>query len=158
MGDSRADSKKPDSGTAGPGKVEFRPELAPAESPGEGRSSAPVTAGDDGLDPLRLTEKAVKMVKLTREEEGIGDSCGLRVAVRGGGCSGFEYALDFEPEQRPTDQVIEYQGLRVFVDPISSRYLAGTVIDYQLGMAGTGFKFENPRATGTCGCGSSFAV
>lgn len=124
------------------------------------QEAVPVPAADPGEDqpPLRLTPKAVKMVKLTREEEGHEDSCGLRVAVRGGGCSGFEYALDFERERRPTDIILEYEGLSVFVDPISAGYLAGTVIDYALGVSGTGFKFENPRATGTCGCGSSFAV
>lgn len=123
------------------------------------RDDAPVPAGDPGEEqPLRLTPKAVKMVKITREEEGMDETFGLRVAVRGGGCSGFEYALDFEREGRPTDTVIEYEGLSVFVDPISFRYLAGTVIDYNLGVSGSGFKFENPRATGTCGCGSSFAV
>ena len=124
------------------------------------RDDAPVPAADSAEDPppLRLTPKAVKMVKITREQEGIEEGFGLRVAVRGGGCSGFEYALDFERERRPTDVVIEYEGLSVFVDPISSRYLAGNVIDYNLGVSGSGFKFENPRATGTCGCGSSFAV
>jgi len=127
----------------------------------ETRERAPVTASDacsDSAHSLVLTPKAVKMVKLTRDEEGIDPSFGLRVAVRGGGCSGFEYALDFEHEQRANDEIIEYDGLRVFVDPISSRYLAGTTIDYALGVAGTGFKFDNPRASGTCGCGSSFAM
>jgi iron-sulfur cluster assembly protein len=121
-------------------------------------SPVPAAGAGDEHTPLRLTPKAVKMVKITREEEGIEDSFGLRVAVRGGGCSGFEYALDFERERRPNDFVIEYEGLQVFVDPISSRYLAGTVIDYNLGVSGSGFKFINPRASGTCGCGSSFAV
>ena len=108
--------------------------------------------------PVVLTEKALKMIKLTREQEGMEDSCGLRVAVRGGGCSGFEYALDFEEKARDNDTVLAYDGLDVFVDPISSRYLVGTMIDYSLGMTGTGFKFHNPKATGTCGCGSSFTV
>ena len=75
-----------------------------------------------------------------------------------GGSSGFEYAIDFEKEPRETDLVLEYDGLKVYVDPISSRFLAGTTIDYSLGMTGTGFKFHNPKATGTCGCGSSFSV
>jgi iron-sulfur cluster assembly accessory protein len=83
---------------------------------------------------------------------------GLRVAVRGGGCSGFEYALDFEREARATDFVASYDGLTVFVDPVSARYLEGTVIDYVFGTTGAGFKFNNPKARGTCGCGSSFAV
>ncbi len=109
-------------------------------------------------ESINLTPKAVKMVKLTREEEGLPEGYGLRVAVRGGGCSGFEYALDFDQEARDTDEVLEYDGLRVFVDPVSLRYLAGTTIDYELGVSGTGFKFKNPKATASCGCGSSFAV
>ncbi len=107
---------------------------------------------------VALTPKAVTMIKLTREQEGLDDDSGLRVAVRGGGCSGFEYALDFEQEARDTDTVLEYDGLKVFVDPISARYLAGTQIDYVMGTTGAGFKFHNPKAVGTCGCGSSFAV
>lgn len=128
-----------------------------AQNPSSPPSETPVPADLDAA-PLQLTPKAVKMVRLTRDEEGIDPSFGLRVAVRGGGCSGFEYALDFENEQRETDLVLEYDDLKVYVDPISSRYLAGTTIDYSLGMSGTGFKFENPKATGTCGCGSSFAL
>ncbi len=108
--------------------------------------------------PISLTPKAVQMVKATREQERLDAASGLRVAVRGGGCSGFEYALDFELEARPTDFLVEYEGLTVYVDPVSARYLEGTEIDYEMGMAGAGFKFRNPKARGTCGCGSSFAV
>ena len=108
--------------------------------------------------PVTVTEKAVKMVNITKEEEGYDSSCGLRIAVRGGGCSGFEYALDFEEEVRDTDLVYDQCGLKVIVDPVSARYLAGTEIDYSLGMSGAGFKFNNPNAVGTCGCGSSFTV
>jgi iron-sulfur cluster assembly protein len=108
--------------------------------------------------PVTLTPKAVEMVKITREQEGIDSSHGLRVAVRGGGCSGFEYALDYEGEARPDDVIYEQHGLTVYVDGISARYLAGTNIDYVFGMAGAGFKFNNPKATGSCGCGSSFSV
>jgi len=125
--------------------MEATPEASSPEAP-------PQTA------TLSLTEKAVKMVKLTREEEKLDPVSGLRVAVRGGGCSGFEYALDFELEPRETDIVLQYDDLAVYVDPISARYLAGTEIDYVLGSTGAGFKFNNPQATGTCGCGSSFAV
>ncbi len=108
--------------------------------------------------PVIITQKAVDMVKITRDQEDIESSFGLRVAVRGGGCSGFEYALDFEEEERAND-LVYYQGdLKVIVDPISARYLKGTEIDYQLGMSGAGFKFSNPNAAGTCGCGSSFTV
>jgi len=108
--------------------------------------------------PVTLTPKAVQMVKITREQEGIDPSHGLRVAVRGGGCSGFEYALDFENEARESDWVYEQGDLKVYIDAVSARYLQGTSIDYVLGSTGAGFKFNNPNASGTCGCGSSFAV
>jgi len=107
---------------------------------------------------VNLTAKAVQMVKLTREQEGLEEGSGLRVAVRGGGCSGLEYSLDFEQEARPTDFVVEYDDLKVFIDAVSARYLQGTTIDYAMGIAGSGFKFENPNASGSCGCGSSFSV
>lgn len=116
----------------------------------------PQTLPQDG--PVTLTPKAVDMVKKTREEESLEGTCGLRIAVRGGGCSGFEYALDFEQEARETDLVYTQGDLTVFMDPLSARYLEGTEIDYVFGMAGAGFKFNNPNATGTCGCGSSFTV
>lgn len=108
--------------------------------------------------PVSLTPKAVDMVKITREQEGIDPDHGLRVAVRGGGCSGFEYALDFENQARPTDMCYDQNGLTIYVDQVSARYLRGTQIDYVLGTTGAGFKFSNPNAVGTCGCGSSFAV
>ena len=108
--------------------------------------------------PVTLTPKAVQMVKITRDQEGIDPAHGLRVAVRGGGCSGFEYALDFENEARENDWVYEQGDLKVYIDAVSARYLQGTSIDYVLGNTGAGFKFNNPNAVGTCGCGSSFAV
>jgi iron-sulfur cluster assembly accessory protein len=119
--------------------------------------TTPAPATEPG-PPVTITAKAVEMVKLTREQEGMDESYGLRVAVMGGGCSGFQYALDFEQEARPTDAVFETDGLKVHVDPVSARYLDGVTIDYVFGMNGAGFKFDNPAATGTCGCGSSFAV
>jgi iron-sulfur cluster assembly accessory protein len=115
-------------------------------------------AGAPEEHPVAMTAKAVEMVKITRGQEGMDDSHGLRVAVRGGGCSGFEYALDFESEARANDWVYEKHGLTVYVDAVSARYLEGTTVDYVLGMSGAGFKFNNPRASGTCGCGSSFTV
>jgi iron-sulfur cluster assembly accessory protein len=105
--------------------------------------------------PVTLTPTAVQ---ITRDQEGIDSSHGLRVAVRGGGCSGFEYALDFENEARESDWVYEQGDLKVYIDAVSARYLQGTSIDYVLGNTGAGFKFNNPNASGTCGCGSSFAV
>lgn len=115
-------------------------------------------AADGAYTPVTLSEKAVEMVKITREQEGMDASHGLRVAVRGGGCSGFEYALDFEKEARENDWIYEQNGLTIYVDAVSARYLEGTTIDYGLGMAGSGFKFNNPQARGSCGCGSSFTV
>ena len=126
----------------------------------ENTTQAPTSDTQDSADqrPITLTDKAVQMVKITREQEGIEADYGLRVAVRGGGCSGMEYALDFEREPRENDFVISYEGLEVYVDGISARYLQGTEIDYILGSTGAGFKFNNPNATGSCGCGSSFSV
>ncbi len=118
--------------------------------------TAPQMADEDV--PVVMTAKAAEMVKITRDQEGIDPAHGLRVAVRGGGCSGFEYSLDFENEARPNDFVYDQNGLTLYVDAVSARYLEGTTIDYVLGMAGAGFKFINPQAKGTCGCGSSFAV
>ena len=117
---------------------------------------APVVPQEE--TPVLMTPKAVEMVKITRDQEGIDPSHGLRIAVRGGGCSGFEYALDFENEARDSDWIYEQSGLTLYVDAVSARYLEGTTIDYVMGMAGAGFKFNNPKAQGTCGCGSSFTV
>ena len=122
------------------------------------QAPSPETHGTGDQNPISLTDKAVQMIKITREQEGIEEAHGLRVAVRGGGCSGMEYALDFEREPRENDVVISYDGLQVYIDAISARYLQGTQIDYVLGTTGAGFKFNNPNATGSCGCGSSFSV
>ncbi|MEM9554569.1 MAG: iron-sulfur cluster insertion protein ErpA [Acidobacteriota bacterium] len=108
--------------------------------------------------PVTVTQKAVDMVNTTRDQEQLDTESGLRIAVRGGGCSGFEYALDFENEVRDTDLVYDQHGLKVVIDPVSARYLQGTEIDYVFGMQGAGFKFNNPNAIGTCGCGSSFSI
>lgn len=107
--------------------------------------------------PLVLTELAVKMVKQALEEEGIHETHWLRVAVRGGGCSGLEYALDFDNEVRPGDTEFSFDGLKVSVDMASMTYLKGTTIDYTKSLNGQGFKFNNPNAKRSCGCGSSFS-
>jgi iron-sulfur cluster assembly accessory protein len=82
----------------------------------------------------------------------------LRVAVTGGGCSGFSYALDFDREEKPGDSVISIGGLKVLIDSHSAGLLKGIVIDYVTGLQAAGFKFINPNATGTCGCGTSFSA
>jgi iron-sulfur cluster assembly accessory protein len=82
----------------------------------------------------------------------------LRVGVRGGGCSGFQYALEFAHEIRKTDEVLEFDGLKVVVDQMSAMYLADTEIDFVETLVESGFKFNNPNVKRTCGCGSSFDV
>ena len=107
-------------------------------------------------NPIFLTPSAVEAIAKAVELEGEkGD--GLRVSVVGGGCSGYQYNLDFEKEARMGDLTLEFGGVNVFVDPVSAGYLKGTVIDYVSGLQGTGFKFNNPNAVRTCGCGSSFS-
>src|SRR3954451_8830706 len=107
---------------------------------------------------VRLTDKAAAMVKETIERENLQGS-GLRVAVVGGGCSGFQYSLDIEKDERPGDMVFEASGVKCFVDPMSSMYLLGVEIDYVEGQFGqSGFAFKNPNAKHTCGCGSSFSA
>jgi len=106
--------------------------------------------------PIHLTAAAVKAVKLAIDEEGQpGD--GLRVSVVGGGCSGFEYNLDFDKEERMGDITLKFGEVTVFIDPMSAGYLKGTVIDYVTGLNGQGFQFNNPNARRTCGCGNSFS-
>jgi len=105
--------------------------------------------------PIQLTEKAAEMVKQAMDQEELGGH-GLRVGVTGGGCSGLNYLLDFSKDPRDLDFTAEQHGIRVFVDPFSAGHLAGTVIDYVEELAGSGFKFQNPKATRSCGCGQSF--
>lgn len=107
---------------------------------------------------IDLTPKAVEMVKKTRAKEGLGEGYGLRVSVTGGGCSGFQYSLGFDGEQHEGDTVVELDGVRVLIDEVSLPYVAGTTLDFVEGLHGAGFKFNNPRAARTCGCGSSFSV
>ena len=112
---------------------------------------------DADLDtPVRLTAKAVEMVKDAMEREGLREY-GIRVGVMGGGCAGFQYSMDFEKDPREGDVAFEQEGVKVYVDPMSSMYLQGVTIDYVVGLQGAGFKFNNPNARTTCGCGSSFS-
>jgi iron-sulfur cluster assembly accessory protein len=111
------------------------------------------TASDER--PIHLTEAAIQAVKEAISAEGeTGDS--LRVSVVGGGCSGYQYNLDFEKEPRMGDVEISFGDVSVLIDSVSAGLLKGTVIDFVSGLNGTGFKFENPNANRTCGCGSSF--
>ncbi len=82
----------------------------------------------------------------------------LRVSVEGGGCSGFQYKFDLVPTSEPDDLVIEKEGARVLVDPVSLEYLSGSEIDYVDDLIGSSFKIHNPNATASCGCGTSFSI
>lgn len=106
---------------------------------------------------INLSENAVKQIKKFREEENMPDG-GLRIAVVGGGCSGMSYKLEFQKEPQPTDKIFEQHGVRVFIDPKSFLYIKGLTLDYQGGLNGTGFSFQNPNAAKSCGCGTSFSV
>ena len=99
---------------------------------------------------------AEKINELLAEEQKAG--AGLRVFVQGGGCSGFQYGLMIEETPGNTDQVIESNGIKLYVDPISIRYLKGAEVDFVDNVAGGGFTIRNPNAVTTCGCGQSFTV
>ena len=106
---------------------------------------------------ISLTPAAVDYIKRSRVKEGK-EGQALRVGVKAGGCSGYSYFLGFTTERRGSDTVLEYEGLTVYVDPRSLDVLAGTEIDYQRGLLGTGIQFKNPRVKKTCGCGDSFTL
>src|ERR1700683_5407320 len=107
---------------------------------------------------ITLTDKsAVKVQEFLAGQVVQVETAGLRVGVRGGGCSGFQYALAFD-EQRDGDEVFQDKGIRLLVDTPSLPYVSGSVIDFVEGLQGAGFKVENPNVIAACGCGSSFRV
>jgi iron-sulfur cluster assembly protein len=108
--------------------------------------------------PVLLTATAASEVRRYIEEQGAAEGAGLRVGVLPGGCSGFQYGLNIEDEPGEDDMILESEGIRLFVDPFSLQYLNGTEIDYVSTFQGSGFTFNNPNASGGCGCGSSFTV
>lgn len=107
---------------------------------------------------LRVTEAAANAVKQFMASENVNPEAGLRIRVVPGGCSGFQYDMVIDETPSPNDEVLETQGIRIFVDPMSKRFLNGVELDYVNSIMGSGFTFRNPNATGTCGCGSSFTV
>lgn len=108
---------------------------------------------------INVTATAAEKISELLVEEGKPES-GLRVFVQGGGCSGFQYGLMIEEGEGPSevDKVVESNGVKLFVDPISVRYLKGAEVDFVDNLSGGGFTIKNPNAKSTCGCGSSFAV
>jgi iron-sulfur cluster assembly accessory protein len=116
---------------------------------------ADTTTAPTSTTIVGLTEAAAAEVKrLLVDEEG---KTGLRMEIKGGGCSGMSYGMSFDNAQEK-DHVIEEHGVKLFIDPKSAIYLKGTVLDFQSGLDGQGFVIKNPQAKGSCGCGNSFSV
>ena len=107
---------------------------------------------------IHVTEKAAHKIQELLAKEGVSDRGGLRLGVHGGGCSGLTYAMRLDAQARDRDKVFEENGARVFVDPKSYIYLDEVTLDYEETLMRQGFVFQNPRATHSCGCGTSFTV
>ena len=106
---------------------------------------------------ISISDKAAKKAREFAQKDDV-EEFGLRVGVKGGGCSGLTYTLAIDAESGPEDKVIEENGIKLFIDKKSYVFLAGTVLEYSDGLNGKGFEFHNPNAKTTCGCGTSFSV
>ena len=107
---------------------------------------------------IHISEKAKDKILEIREKEGYSTDHNIRVAVKGGGCSGLMYDLNFDATVAEKDQILEDKGIKILVDKKSLLYLLGTTLEFSDGLNGKGFQFINPNASRTCGCGESFAV
>lgn len=117
------------------------------------------TESTAAIQGILLSETAAKEVRnIIRDQELDAEKVRLRVGVKGGGCSGFSYVLDLTETQKETDESFEQHGIRIICDPKSLLYLNGTTIDFKDEIMGRGFVFQNPNASTSCGCGSSFSV
>jgi iron-sulfur cluster assembly protein len=125
----------------------------------EPREHVPVLPTNQNAEQsgVRLTPKAIEMAKAALVKRGT-PGASLRLGVRGGGCSGVSYAIEFSDKVRERDNVYDFDGLRVIVDPKSLVYLRGAVLDYEVKLMQHGFKFLNPNEKSNCGCGESFSV
>lgn len=112
------------------------------------------TETESGL--IAVTDAGIKAMKEALVEHGVADY-GLRVAIQGGGCSGYTYVMEPQEFAKDNDTVLDFGGVKVFIDPMSSLLLKGTTIDYKKTLQGSGFVFSNPNAKRTCGCGHSFS-
>jgi len=115
------------------------------------------TAVETLTAPVSFTEGAVKELKKLKDQQELGEEFGLRVGVQGGGCAGMSYVLGFD-QKKEGDQEYIIDGIKVYMHKAHGLYLAGMQIDFQDGLNARGFTFNNPNASSSCGCGSSFAV
>jgi iron-sulfur cluster assembly protein len=106
---------------------------------------------------IQVTPKAIARIRQVFARQSV-EGGGLRLGVQGGGCSGLSYLIRFEPKERSSDRVFEFDGVRVFVDPKSLLYLEGMTLDYKESLMQSGFVFDNPNAKKSCGCGTSFTA
>ena len=107
--------------------------------------------------PVTLTPGAVSELKKLKDQQEISDDFGLRIGVEGGGCAGMNYILGFD-QKKDGDSEYEIEGIRIFMNKAHGLYLAGMEIDFKSGLDARGFTFNNPNASSTCGCGSSFSA
>lgn len=136
--------------------IDLNPTMAPEDL---GVTSVPTgIMGAEESDNINISNKAIAEVKKIKEQNNIPAEYGLRVGVKGGGCSGMSYTLGFDAAPKEKDLVLNADGVQVFIDQKSIFYLMGITLDYSDGLSGKGFTFNNPNATKTCGCGSSFGV
>ncbi len=108
-------------------------------------------------DIISITDKALDQIKAISQTENPEGNKGLRLAVTGGGCSGLSYKIEFS-DKNEKDNVLDFSGIKVLIDPKSVIYLKGIVLDFKDGLNGKGFSFDNPNAKNTCGCGESFSI
>lgn len=116
-----------------------------------------MSAATADLPEIEVTEDAAQQARDLMDDEGLDlEEAGLRLFVQQGGCAGLTYGMRFETEPDEDDALYEHNGLRVFVDPASLRYIEGSVVDYESGLQGAGFDVQNPNVVSECGCGESF--
>ena len=113
---------------------------------------------EDGTLTINVTPTAAKKLTFFAQKQGIEDEFGVRVGVKGGGCSGLMYTLSIEKEPGENDKIVDNNNVKVFIDKKAYIFLAGTELDFSDGLNGKGFVFQNPNATKACGCGNSFSV
>jgi len=129
------------------------------QQPAEGASAPQKSVPQAPPDGVLVTESAVRHIREVLAKEGVSpQEGGLRLGVKGGGCSGLSYAMSVDARPRENDNIFEFDGVRVFVDPKSFVFLRGLTLDYEETLIRQGFNYINPNSTRSCGCGTSFSV